>query len=206
MYYNTQTHTFGHSHNEVAQALNASFSIGTLQVGDYYFYKPAAQPSFDPNTERIEQSDRITQREGIYWLREWDVIALTPEEIQTKKEQQQEQVWDQIKRERDRRSDEGGTKVGTNWFHSDPRSKTQQMGLVMMGAGIPSGLMWKTMDGSFVEMTPTLAQQIFGAAAANEQALFAVAEGHRTAMLAVPNPASYDFTTGWPQAFWEVTT
>ena len=39
------------------------------------------------------------------------------------------------------------------------------MGLVMLGDNIPAGLQWKTMDGSFVVMTPSLAQQVFAAAA-----------------------------------------
>ena len=73
----------------------------------------------------------------------------------------------------------------------------------MMGAGLPAGLQWKTMDGSFITMTPSLAQQIFTGAAASDQAIFAVAEQHRVAMEASPDPAAYDFSTGWPKVFGE---
>lgn len=112
--------------------------------------------------------------------------------------------WEAIKAERDRRTDQGGYKVGTKWFHSDQKSRSQQLGLVLLGAGIPAGLQWKTMDGSFITMTATLAQQVLGAAAASDQAIFAAAETHRTMMEASSDPASYDFSAGWPKVFGEV--
>lgn len=111
-------------------------------------------------------------------------------------------VWQTIKTERDRRK-AGGVKVGAKWFHSDDGSRIQQMGLVMMGASIPANLQWKTMDGSFITMTQTLASQVFQAVAANDQAIFTVAEGHRVAMEASADPASYDHSTGWPAVFGE---
>ena len=113
------------------------------------------------------------------------------------------QVLVAIKAERDRRIQSGGYKVGAKWFHSDTFSRTQQMGLVMMGANIPAGTPWKTMDGSTVTMTQTLAGQIFGTAAASDIAIFAAAEAHRVAMEASADPATYDFSTGWPKAFGE---
>lgn len=110
-------------------------------------------------------------------------------------------MWDAIKNERDRRTDQGGYKVGTKWFHSDQKSRSQQLGLVLLGASIPANLQWKTMDGSFVTMTATLAQQVLAAAAASDQAIFAAAETHKAAMEASADPASYDFSGGWPATF-----
>lgn len=112
-------------------------------------------------------------------------------------------AWDAIKAERDRRTENGGYKVGTKWFHSDQKSRSQQLGLVLLGASIPAGLQWKTMDGSFVTMTQQLAGQVLAAAAASDQAIFAAAEAHRQAMEASANPAAYDFSTGWPKVFGE---
>lgn len=109
--------------------------------------------------------------------------------------------WEAIKAERDRRTENGGYKVGAKWFHSDQKSRSQQLGLVLLGAGIPAGLQWKTMDGSFVTMTATLAQQVLAAAAASDQAIFAAAEAHKAAMEASADPASYDFSGGWPATF-----
>lgn len=112
------------------------------------------------------------------------------------------EAWRAIKAERDRRK-AGGVKVGAKWFHSDDGSRIQQMGLVMMGANLPAGLQWKTMDGSFTAMTPALAQQVFAAQAASDQAIFTVAEQHRVAMEASADPAAYDFSTNWPKIFGE---
>lgn len=109
-------------------------------------------------------------------------------------------MWTKIKLERDRRIQEGGYKVGTKWFHSNTFSRTQQMGL-MMGANIPPNTPWKTLDGSFVVMTQTLAIQIFGAAAASDIAIFGAAEAHKTAMELLEDPTTYVFTSGWPLTF-----
>lgn len=111
--------------------------------------------------------------------------------------------WDAIKTERDRRTDNGGYMVGDKWFHSDQKSRSQQLGLVLLGANIPAGLQWKTMDGSFVTMTQPLAGQVLAAAAASDQAIFTAAETHRQAMEASADPAAYDFSTGWPKFFGE---
>lgn len=110
--------------------------------------------------------------------------------------------WDAIKAERDRRK-AGGVKVGAKWFHSDDGSLIQQMGLVMMGASIPANLQWKTMDGTFITMTQTLASQVFQAVAASDQAIFTAAETHRATMEASADPASYDYSTGWPKIYGE---
>ena len=111
-------------------------------------------------------------------------------------------VWERIKVERDCRK-AGGVKVGAKWFHSDDGSRIQQMGLVMMGAGIPANLQWKTMDGSFITMTQALASQVFQAVAAGDQAIFTAAETHRVAMEASADPASYDYSGGWPKIYGE---
>ena len=108
--------------------------------------------------------------------------------------------WEAIKADRDKRIQTGGYQAAGKWFHSDTFSRTQQMGLVMMGAGIPNGLQWKTMDGSFVTMTQTLAGQVFAAAAASDAAIFARAEQIRAAMDA--DPAAFDLSAhAWPPVF-----
>jgi hypothetical protein len=109
-------------------------------------------------------------------------------------------VWAKIKAERDRRK-ASGVRVGAFWFHSDDGSRIQQIALVLMGAGIPAGLRWKTMSGEFVAMTQALANQIFAASAASDQAIFAKAEEHKTAMQS--NPDAYNFMAGWPPVFGE---
>lgn len=109
--------------------------------------------------------------------------------------------WLEVQAERDRRKG-AGVSAGGYLFHSDPDSRIQQLGLVMMGANMPSGLMWKTLGGQFAPMTPALALQLFQATAASDQAIFAAAEAHRSAIDALADLAaitSYDFSGGWPQ-------
>lgn len=113
-------------------------------------------------------------------------------------------VWERIKAERDRRA-ALGVKVGVHWFHSDPKSRTQQLGLVLqglLGQPIPPGLQWKTLTFTpppvFVTMTSALAVNIVQATAASDTAVFTAAEVHRMAMEASVAPQDYDFSTGWP--------
>ena len=117
-------------------------------------------------------------------------------------EQAKAHKWEAIKAERDRRK-AGGVKVGAKWFHSDDGSRIQQMGLVMMGASIPANLQWKTMDGTFITMTQALASQVFQTVAASDQAIFTAAETHRVAKEASADPASYNYSGGWPKIYGE---
>jgi hypothetical protein len=102
--------------------------------------------------------------------------------------------WNRIKAKRDELTDNGGVLVSGKWFHTDTKSKQQQMALTMLGASIPANLQWKTMDGSFITMTQTLAGQLFGAQIAREQAVFA----HAEALKADPNA---DINAGWPARY-----
>jgi hypothetical protein len=113
-------------------------------------------------------------------------------------------VWEQIKAYRAERT-AGGISVGPYWFHSDTPSKLQHLGLVnaMMMSALPANQSWKLMDGSFVTLTPTLVQQIFGSAMQREGVNFAKAEEHRVLMEASSDPYGYDFTTGWAPIYGE---
>lgn len=107
--------------------------------------------------------------------------------------------WNAIKQHREALTG-SGVKVGTKWFHSDPGSRIQQLGLVLMGANVPA-VQWKTMDGTFVAMTPTLAGQIFQATAASDMAIFALAETKLAELKAAASPEDYDWSTGWPATY-----
>lgn len=113
-------------------------------------------------------------------------------------------AWEAIKAHRDRLSEQGGylVTVGgvSKWFHSDQKSKTQQLGLLISGANVPP-VPWKTMDGSFVTMSQAWAAAVFTAAAAQDIAIFGAAEAHRAAMLAAADPLAYDWRTGWPAVY-----
>ena len=120
--------------------------------------------------------------------------------------ERQAAVWEAIKSERDRRASLG-VKVGSHWFHSDQKSRIQQMGLVLLGASTPAGVQWKTLTLTpppvFVAMTPALARAIVAATAASDTAIFTAAEAHRLVMEASEAPQDYDFSTGWPTSIEE---
>lgn len=159
-------------------------------------------PYFKDKTGKLHFLDDA----GFAYLLPEGSVEITDEEVAQIQapilEQSKAHKWDAIKAERDRRK-AGGVKVGAKWFHSDDGSRIQQMGLVMMGASIPANLQWKTMDGTFITMTQTLASQVFQAVAASDQTIFTAAETHRVAMEASTDPASYDYSGGWPKIYGE---
>ncbi|MBD9406304.1 hypothetical protein IB236_13225 [Acidovorax sp. ACV02] len=121
--------------------------------------------------------------------------------VSTPIEQRRSNTWEAIKAERDRRA-ALGVKVGAHWFHSDEKSRIQQLALTSTTLVIPPGLQWKTLTFApppvFVVMTRELAIQIVQATAASDSAIFMAAEIHRMTMEANPDPGSYDFSGGWP--------
>ena len=110
-------------------------------------------------------------------------------------------MWNNIKAHRDLLTATGGYLVNGKWFHSDQQSRNQQLGLTLMGNDLPTGIMWKTMDGTFVEMTPALAHDILITACASDQHIFTIAEGHKVAMLESADPFNYDYLSGWPTVY-----
>ncbi len=111
-------------------------------------------------------------------------------------------MWVAIQEERTRRQN-GGVYIASisKWFHSDQTSRIQQLGLVMMGANLPTGIQWKSMDGSFIEMTPAIALSIFNAAATLDMTAFAIAEQHRANMVASATPETYNYSGFWPAIY-----
>jgi hypothetical protein len=112
-----------------------------------------------------------------------------------------DELWLEIQEERTRRQYGGVFVADVNkWFHSDEKSRSQHLALTIMPE-IPPGIMWKSMDGSFIEMTSTLAKKIFSALVTLDVTTFAVAEVHKSAVYASSDPMSYDFSQGWPTIY-----
>ncbi len=108
--------------------------------------------------------------------------------------------WRKVQAERDRRKFAGYMAAG-NRFHSDPDSRTQQLGLFIMGANVPP-IQWRTLDGNYVTMTQQLAAAIFTATATGDTLIFSAGETHRAAIVALTDLSaieSYDFSGGWPE-------
>jgi hypothetical protein len=172
---------------------------------------PTTLPAYDPTTQKLMEMPPVYSNGGLWAV--WSVVNLTPSEITatatavtTADQQLRLKIWEDIKNERNRRTQAGGYKVPValvdKWFHSDTFSRTQQLGLVIAGVNAPAGP-WKTMDGSFVPMTPTLANQIFSAAASSDTALFKYAEQLRSAVNAAVDPTTVNIKIGWPLIFGE---
>lgn len=117
----------------------------------------------------------------------------------------QNETWEQIKQKRHTVT-RGGVylKSVDKWFHNDDPSRTQYLALQILPE-LPSELMWKTMDNSFVKLDKALLTELAMTILANEQADFANAERHRALMLQADNPLEYDYSDGWT-AIYEPTT
>lgn len=113
-------------------------------------------------------------------------------------------LWSEI-RQRRQACTEGGVLVnaaGANhWFHSDTYSRTQWLGMVILGASLPAGIRWKTMEDGFVTLTPTIVLQVFAALQTKEASAFAHGEALRAAIEAAADPLSVDVGAGWPAAY-----
>ncbi len=116
-------------------------------------------------------------------------------------EAQKAEIIRRIKQHRDQLIVSGGYKVGTKWYHSDTFSRSQQLGLVILGAGIPAGIKWKTMDGSFVDMTQQLATEIFTAAVTQDTLMFNYSEQLIADVKASADPSSISIYSGWPEVY-----
>lgn len=122
--------------------------------------------------------------------------------------------WADIQSVRDRLA-MGGVSVGTKWFHTDQDSRIKYLGLkdrardiLSSGGGMTDNIIildhpvaWKTMDGSFIDITAQLAFDIVAAVGDLDAQLFALGEMHKAALEVSADPASYDFTSGWPLSF-----
>lgn len=166
----------------------AQFSVFPLEETE--------KPAFNPLTHEIAKE--IAYVDGS-WKELQNVVPLLESAAAEARAVAVSIAWLHIKAERDARKS-GGVSVEGKWYHSDTESRIQQLGMFIMGASVPA-VSWKTMDGSFSQMSQTIAAGIFQATATLDGALFAVAEGHRAAMEASERPDLYDFSAGWPAKY-----
>lgn len=135
------------------------------------------------------------------WLQQWQEIDLTLEELQILRTAH----VNEVKILRDRKTAQGGFPVVVNgttkWFHSDPLSRTQHLGLMILGSNMPSNIQWKTMDGSFVTMDPSIVTSIFASATQQDIALFNHAQTLIDQVNAAQDPTTVDINAGWPATY-----
>lgn len=181
------------------QAFPLVLTPALVNAYGYGMYDFSQVPTAGPY-EKVVEGSAIQDQYGI-WRQVWEVVPLTGQELLDKKTEWKTKKSNEVTFIREQKGQLGGYKVGTHWFHSDTFSRTQQLGLVMMGATIPESLQWKTMSGEYVAMNQSLATQVFQSAIAQDIALFAHGETLKQQINASDDPANFDITVGWPETF-----
>lgn len=179
---------------------NTSFAEPFSPPEGYAWVFPSPRPNYNSITHYIRETSP-TQNVLSQWVQVWEVIAFDNEITTINISKLKTSKIEAIKSLRDHKTQTGGFPAAGKWFHSDTLSRTQQLGLVLLGSNMPTGIMWKTMDGTFIEMTSTLAGQIFSAAAAQDAAIFAHAETLISQINAAADPTTIDINLGWPATY-----
>lgn len=183
---------------------NTSYPVPFPVPEGYAYVFPTAQPVYNPVTQTVQQTTpELTVLDT--WEQRWEVV-----EIYQNQQDEDDAVAAHlatlraskvtaIKAERDRRKF-NGVLVSTKWIHTDTYSRTQWMGMVMMGASVPA-IEWTTMDNTSITTSQALAGAVFQATATLDSTLFAFAKSLIDTVNASSDPASVDITTGWPATF-----
>ena len=89
------------------------------------------------------------------------------------------------------------------WFQTDDATRLQYLALALesVTGGFKKPINWKTMDNSFLMLTPELLREIMQTMHDDEEADFINAEKHKAAMLKAENPLKYDYSDGWTANF-----
>lgn len=117
-------------------------------------------------------------------------------------------LWEKVKAERETRL-EAGCYVPTlkKWFHTDMVSQmsyTRALEFFNLNAGDetkPTSTMWKTMDGTFVEINKDKLVEIISTIFIRSQEIFKIAETHGAKIRALTSLDAYDILTDWPKSF-----
>lgn len=183
---------------------NTSYPVPFVAPDGYAYVFPSPQPTYNPVTQRVQQTaPELTVLDK--WEQRWEVVS-----IYTDQQDEDDAVAAHlatlraskvtaIKAERDRRKF-NGVLVSTKWIHTDTYSRTQWMGMVMMGASVPA-IEWTTMDNTSITTSQALAGAVFQATATLDSTLFAFAKSLIDTVNASGDPTSVDITTGWPATF-----
>lgn len=154
-------------------------------------------PAHDPATQTVVRDgcEFVTGE----WRQKWVVIGLDASTIAANLTAARATKCAAIRAERDRRKF-NGVLVSGKWIHTDTYSRTQWMGMVMMGASIPT-IEWTTMDDTAITTSQALAGQVFNATATLDATLFNYARTLMASVDASSMPDSVDIVIGWPATF-----
>lgn len=179
---------------------DTSFPLPFIPPQEYSYVFPSPQPIYNSLTENIQESTPILTQLGHY-EQQWVILPLPQEQQNINLEHQRVHKRSSIKAERDKRKF-NGVFVSGKWIHTDPDSRTQWLGMVMMGASLPI-IEWTTMDGSTINTSPALALAVFQSTAALDSTLFAFAKSLIALVDSSNNPNEVNTTSGWPLTYGE---
>lgn len=186
---------------------NTSYPVPFPVPEGYAYVFPTAQPVYNPVTQTVQQTTpELTVLDT--WEQRWEVV-----EIYQNQQDKDDAIAASlipiraarnaaIRAERDRRKF-NGVLVSAKWIHTDTYSRTQWMGMVMMGASVPA-IEWATMDNTTITTSQTLAGAVFQGIAQLDAALFAYAKSLIDQVDVSSEPQNIDIMTGWPTTFGEV--
>ena len=129
---------------------------------------------------------------------------IDPECAAQLKAEQQDEMWERIKAKRYDNLRHGVyIKSVGKWFQTDDATRLQYLALALesVTGGFKKPINWKTMDNSFLMLTPELLREIMQAMHDDEEADFINAEKHKAAMLKAEHPLEYDYSDGWTANF-----
>lgn len=129
---------------------------------------------------------------------------IDPECAAQLKAEQQDEMWERIKAKRYDNLRHGVyIKSVGKWFQTDDATRLQYLALALesVTGGFKKPINWKTMDNSFLMLTPEPLREIMQAMHDDEEADFINAEKHKAAMLKAKHPLEYDYSDGWTANF-----
>lgn len=119
-------------------------------------------------------------------------------------EQYKADLWEKTKAERETRLVSGCyVPSSEKWFHTDMVSQMSYTRALEFFNLNPEAkpVMWKTMDGTFVEINKDKVVEIISTIFIRSQDIFRIAETHGAKIRTLTSLDSYDFMTGWPSSF-----
>lgn len=133
-------------------------------------------------------------------IKQWEIDENKREEYLTKT---REEVWEKIKERRLQAMETGiyHPKL-QKWFHTDIEA---QRNYALLGHAVNSPLYqpkrWKTMDGTFIEMTKEVFQDVLALALKKADDDYRNAEIHKAKLMVSTDPLAYDYSTGWSAGY-----
>jgi hypothetical protein len=180
-----------------------------------------AQPTYNSQLQKLTLGECVWDAEDNLYRDQWVLEDLPQTSQNSNKAGTISDLQVRIKARRDYLIANGGYKVSVEgvdkWFHSDTTSQLQQVDLADEAKEVRAGggdmsvpfpndyaggpLLWKTMDKTYVPMTPALALAVRAAAKPQAIALHSYAQMLCDIVAEASEPTTVAILAGWPETF-----